>query len=485
MAQKPIAFATGLQSGEEALAGATPITVNLFIDSLGAMRTRPGISAWSDFPTTIPNASPVLSMAVFNGQLVYVTEDRKLWCVQAPGTVIALSDSTAATKLDGATKPVPVVTATRVVFAGGGQPQKWEGVGLSSRLLGNNTSPPLPSAPSPPNTTHLVSVNTHLLAIDRAIFGNAAGRYQWSNPFETGNEVWDPINFAVAAGRPDPAVALYDNASQAFVFGTNTLELVRADPASGGFITGRVLDIGCAAPYSPVRYDDVIAWLADKRRIVISSGNELNTISDLLQSTIDSFATVNDAWGFELRREAWRQLCWVFEGEGRTLSWDPSSKRWCELKSFDSTGYVPLAISSSTLWEDRNLALVGLPSGQIAKWDANATSDLGQTIKAEVVTGYESRGTGNRKLCNWVNFVFRRGETVSGAIPVVHLSYRDDGGAWSQPVVFTLGGYGDSDPIVRRGPLGIYRMRQWRLQFTDAAAFTFIGAQEDFTVLDS
>src|SRR6478609_2429575 len=186
MPQRPINFTSGQQSDSEPLGGATPLVVNLFVDQTGSMRTRPGISAWDGFPTTIPNASPVVAMAVFNGQLVYACDDRTVWVVQAPGTVQALSDGTAATRIDGATRPVPVVTKNRVIFAGGGQPQKWEGVGLSSRLLGLNTSPPLPSAPSPPNTTHLVSVATHLIGIDRAIAGEAAGRYYWSNPFEPG-----------------------------------------------------------------------------------------------------------------------------------------------------------------------------------------------------------------------------------------------------------------------------------------------------------
>jgi hypothetical protein len=485
MPQKSIPFASGQQSGSEALGGATPLVVNLFVDQTGSMKVRPGISAWSGFPTTIPNASPVDAMAVFNGQLIYVTQDRKLWVVQSPGIVVALSDTTAATKLDGSTRPVPVVTKTRVVFAGGGQPQKWEGSGLSSRLLGLNTLPPLPSPPSPPNTTHLASVATHLIGIDRAISGNASGRYYWSNPFESGNEVWDPLNFAEAASRPDPAVALYDTGNQIFAFGSSTLEILRADPSTGGFVTSRAIDVGCMAPYSVIRFDYTMAWLADKRRFVMSTGNDMTAISDLLTSTIDAFQNIDDAFGFELRRDSWRQLCWVFGTEGRTLSYDPTSKLWAELKSFDSIGYTPLAVTSSIQWEDQNLGLVGLPTGQIAKWDPLSTTDLGQPIKAEVVTGYQARDTGNKKLCNGVHFVFKRGVGIPGSNPTVQVSWRDDGGAFSNPCVIPLGAAGDSDPVVRLRSLGTYRMRQWRLEFTDMAAFTFVGAQEDYTVLDS
>ncbi len=79
MSQKPINFASGQQSDSEPLGGATPLVVNLFVDQTGSMRVRPGISAWDEFPTAIPNASPVVAMAVLNGQLVYACDDRTLF----------------------------------------------------------------------------------------------------------------------------------------------------------------------------------------------------------------------------------------------------------------------------------------------------------------------------------------------------------------------------------------------------------------------
>ena len=485
MAQKPINFASGQESGNEALGGATPLVCNILIDDTGAMRTRPGISAWADFPTVIPNASPVVAMAMLANNLLYVTQDRKLWALLSPGYVVALSDGTAATQLDGSTRPVPITTKTRVVIAGGGAPQKWEGAGLSARLLGKDTSPPIGTPPLPPATTHIVSLNTHLIAGDRSPYGQSAGRIYWSNPFESGNEVWDPINFSELASRPDPVVALYDSANQAFGFGTSTTEILRADPSTGAFVTARTLDVGCAAPYSPIRLDDKLYWIADKSRFVMSTGSSFNELSDPIDGTLDAFSTVNDAWGFELRKDSWRQPCWVFPTEGRALTLDPKAGRWAEMRSFGAAGYAPLAVSSSFLWEERRLPLVGLPSGQIARWDATASTDLGATIKAEVVTGYHSRETGNLKACNHVTLAFKRGAAAPGTSPIAQLSWRDDGGAWSNRCTVSLGAAGDTDPVVTLRTLGTYRMRQWRIEFTDAANFTFVGAQEDYTVLDS
>lgn len=487
MAQGPVDFAGGQASGNEPLAGAIPLTVNLLVDGTGCMFTRPGISTWADFPTAIPSASPVDGMVAFGDYLVYVTRDRKLWAVTSPGTVTALSSATVTTQLDGSTRPVSLATKSRVVFAGGGAPQKWEGAGLAARLLGLDTSPPFPTGPpSPPPTTHLASVATRLLACDRSISGPLAGQIYWSNTLESGNEVWDPINFLELSSRPDRVVALYDNTNQVFGFGEASLEIIRPDP-NQGFVSARALPIGCAAPYSPTLYDDSMIWFDPKRRFMISSGSDYSEISGNLKATLEALTVTNDAWGFEFDLDSWRQPTWVFPTDGRCFTWNADGGRWSELKSFSTTGYIPLNISSSYQWKtsSKNINLVGLPSGQIAKWDPMAVDDLGAAIKSEAQTGYVNRGTTKRKKCNELALAFRRGSgDAGGAEPIIQVSWRDDSGAFGQPVVVGLGAPGDSAPVVRMRSLGTYRMRQWRIEFTGSAKLVFVGAVEDYDVLD-
>jgi hypothetical protein len=61
------------------------------------------------------------------------------------------------------------------------------------------------------------------------------------------------------------------------------------------------------------------------------------------------------------------------------------------------------------------------------------------------------------------------------------ISWRDDGGAWGQPIEAII----DGNVSAAFRTLGVYRMRQWKIEFTDAAAFTFIGMIEEYEVLDS
>ena len=57
-----VTFSGGESPSVDERAGGTPAQVNMLIDAAGALRTRPGISAWDDFPATVPDASPVVGI---------------------------------------------------------------------------------------------------------------------------------------------------------------------------------------------------------------------------------------------------------------------------------------------------------------------------------------------------------------------------------------------------------------------------------------
>jgi len=44
---------------------------------------------------------------------------------------------------------------------------------------------------------------------------------------------------------------------------------------------------------------------------------------------------------------------------------------------------------------------------------------------------------------------------------------------------------GDYDPVIEIRSSGIYRLRQWKIEFTADAGFTFVKATEEIQVLDS
>lgn len=473
-----IPFAEGQASGLEELGGASPLRLNILTGPEGAMRLRPGIASWSLFPAAVPNASPVIGMCVWGEYLVYVTEDRKLWAWLSEGNVVALSDATALTQLDGGKRPTFCTTRTRILIAGGGAIQKWEGAGLSARLGG-----------SPPIATHVVAVATRLIA---AKYDNSGIQY-WTPAGETSHETWNTSSadtgtgFAEAEARPDATVALHDVISEWFAFGKETTQVFVPDPVVG-FSASQTVGVGCGAPYSVIQVDESFAWLDERRRFVTSDGRGFQVISAPdMTTTMAKFAVVSDCWGARCRIGAFDLLLWVFPTEGRTVYLEVSSKKWGEWCSFNTNGdRSPFVAQSYCYWPAKNTHLVGLNSGIISTLTFDAFTDSGALLKGVSRTGFEDHGSMTRKLCRRLQIQAKRGGTAqSGTEPAVEITYRDDLGAFRSPIRFGLGLAGDYKAVVDKFGLGFYRQRQWEMTLSQSTEYVITKAVETFEPLES
>lgn len=474
---QPIPF-DGQKSGLEELAGGSPRFLNCVFDvdqdgKLVTVRQRPGLSEWDGFPETTPSAFAVEGMVNFGDDLVYVDANRDLYAI-SEGTSYALStEATPTTKLAGTERPQLIATKTRVVAVGGGAAQKWEGTltSLSARLGG-----------LPPDATHITAISVRLV-LDNAEVGGE-GLFQWSYAGEANHETWDALNYAEAEGQPDTANAIASNTNELYVWGPRSLQVFSPDP-NVVFATGRTLNIGCAAPYSPVDMDEAYVWLDHLRRFVISDGRNFRNISKNLGRSLRELSVVDDAWGFRaITGQADLYGC-SFPTDGQTWVWQADANAWSQWASQDATSgeLVNFAATSVYQWPEQNLVLVGREDGTIAKLDATAYTDLGTEFPVELRTGFVTRETSALKVCNGVKLVFKRGQVEAGTTaPDVLLSWRDDLGAFTQPIRMSLGNVGDTVPVMEARSLGSYERRQWRIQFSGDAPFVFIAALEDFTV---
>lgn len=464
MPSLPINFGQTEDAGLEEMGGAVPLSVNVLADASKAVRKRPGLSAWADFPTPAA-VSEVQAIEVFGDYLVFVTADRKIHAWLASGLVRELSDATAATQLDGDRRPVMLATKTRLIIAGGGALQYWDGVSvLSARLPG-----------SPPVTTHAVGINTRLVVNPR---GNT-GQVAWSEAGELAGHIdWTHGNFLELEARPDPCIAIYDNTDEIVGIGTKTIQMLSADPVAG-FVTVRTHNFGSLSPYSFVEADSTFGLLDHLKRIQLGDGRGFDVISSpSLTATLADLATVSDVWAFRLAAaKAWDLFVWVFPTERKAFVYNPGAKAWSEWRGRSSTGWTGLPFSSYCYFPAQGLHLVGTASGQIKVLDFAAATDDGDVLHAEMVSAFADRGNKKLKLCEGVRLVFR---TTPGTTPVARLSWRDDQGAWADTVTFEV----DETNIVEIRTLGEYRMRQWRLELDDDVPMSLIRAEEDYQVLE-
>lgn len=478
----PIPFYQGQASGLSELSGASPLVLNFLPDAAGALHVRPGIGAWSDFPAVVPNASAVIGLFPWRQYLIFVTEDRKIWAWLAPGLVVALSDSTSATQLDGSLRPVFTYDSTRVALTGGGAPQQWQGIGLSSRLAPGAV---LPSG----SPLALASIDY----IAQRFIGNAndnSGFLVWTPPGPGNHNSW-PITgpfFAEAEAEPDPVISVRTNANEAFAFGSTTTQVYVPDP-SVAFSVAASIQSGVSARDSIIgTKEGAFGWFDDNRRFVFSGGRDLQVLSSpTMAKTAQELSVIDDCWGVNIIIDSWDLLLWTFPTEKRAFYFDRTTNKWGEVDSSDSRGVsVGFLPRSYCYWPDKKLHLVGLSDGRIAQLSTSATQDDGKQIIARSRTGFVDRGTFNYKTGERVQLQLKRGFTAPGSTaPVVEYRYRDDFGDFQPAVRRSLGNAGDYGTVVDAFSLGMYRNREHEVSFTDAGEFILAGATETFSVGDS
>lgn len=472
-----ISFAAGESPSVDEFAGGLPAQPNVLVDAAGAVRMRPGISAYSLFPTAIPNASPVIGMGAWSpnsggAYLIYVCQDRTIWALISPGNVIALSDATAATRLDGSLRPTFAATRSRIVIAGGGAPQKWEGVGLSARLGG-----------SPPNFSHIVCANQRLVGSDSGV----SGLIYWSGIGDAGggHETWATgIDFREAESKADPCTGLYLNSGELVALGTETIQMLSPDP-SVVFTTARTIDVGWGAPHSYCQFDDGFMGLDARKRAVSSNGRSLDVVSaPNVGEQLEDVSTAADCWGARYSFGNYTLALLTFPTDGRTFCFDKGTGLWSEWNGYSSALGARAAWSptSAYFWPAKGVTLVGLPTGQIAMLDKNATTDLGSPIVVQMTSTYEDHGTSRLKHCKAARFRFHRGSDVAGGTATALYSFRDQPGPFSEPQRLTIGSAAEADPVVQIRSQGEFRQRQHRIE-VDSVAWRFAGMELDVEIL--
>jgi hypothetical protein len=179
---------------------------------------------------------------------------------------------------------------------------------------------------------------------------------------------------------------------------------------------------------------------------------------------------------------SWDLMGFHFPSAARTFVFNLGSKKWVEWSGFSAGQWTAWMPRCHFHWEDENLHLIGLSDGTIGQMDTSVTTDMGQPIVAEVVSGFSNDGTDNWKQHQWTKFTFRRGLGAPGRSPApkCQLYWRDGTGAWEGPEELDLGNADDKDPVVVARTLGMYQTRQWRLRMSDNVPLTLVSAVTTF-----
>jgi hypothetical protein len=479
MTKAKINFAPNQESGSDELGGASPIAVNVVMDNKGTVRRRPAIAAFGDHE--LGGAVRGLYVDLQGNIFAYVDEDEggqnRVYRVSSDGS--SASDVSADLELTGTLRPTFAETEAMTLIADGTNLLKWTHATSLLEHLGGD----------PPRCSHVIANNSRLLVNNLEL---VLGQVNYSaisiGTATGGNETWSgsypggaSAGSFVGEARPDPVIALNENTNEVFLFGKSSLQVFGPDPT---FVYGTVAtrERGTCAPYSVLKVDQVFAWLDQEKQFVIGDGRTTKVISEPIQQTLDEIETWSDCFGYRVAIGPVDCLVWHFPTEGRSFAYQVGGG-WSQWSGWSGGNWAALSITSACLDPDGGRVLVGTSDGRLGVMELDQQTDFDEPVVAMVESGHLDRGTMNRKHCKAVRFKFRRGQHTENESVLV--SWRDDLGEWSEPLECELGDTGDTAPELVFRSLGVYRSRQWRLQFSGAGQLALVSAEEEFEVLEA
>lgn len=477
MPRQPINFGNNQESGSDELAGASPLAVNVTIDSKGAVRRRPGMSLWSKQPT-MPWAGDVVGIHKFYGYLWVVQEQvagkRTLTQINESATAATASSASDNSLTDsflwGSERPSFAVTSKRMAIAGGDDPLQIRTGDTYATALGTYGL----LGYMPPASSAIVGFQNRLFSNDLTSTATQT-HIRFSGLGEVSQEDWDTLDWVTAAAKEDEIVGLVENSGEIFCFKERVFQVFSPD-AFSVLAPSRAITRGCANQSCIIQADDALYWFDPVGRTFLGTdGRSIKDIGAPMSATMDTVETISDCWGFRAMVGQNDLLVWVFPSDGRTFCYQIGGG-WSQWHGWDGTGH--------SLWpglsafDDQNNLFIGSTGGNLLVMDNSSLDDNGTTFKSEVRTGFIDHGSQATKQCLGLYLRLRRGGSSSGGKLLV--SWRDNLGPFCPPVVVDLGTPGDYAHTVAVRAGGTYRARQWRIEMTDSVGLVLAGAEEDF-----
>ena len=358
------------------------------------------------------------------------------------------------------------------------------------------------------------------------VFNQPNSQKLWVTSLYDGSSI-TPLGFASAEGSPDGLIALMVDHREAWLFGTNSVE-VWYDAGLPDFpltrIQGAFNEIGCAAAYSVAKLDNGLFWLgADARgRGVVYrsqgySGVRISTHA--IEFAIQGYGVISDAIGYTYQQEGHPFYVLIFPTANATWVYDAATGAWHERAGFSNGQFIRHRSNCYTTFN--NTSIVGDyengkiyslsldvydDAGDIQKWlrswraipagqnNLKRTSQHSLQLDCETGTYYGVDETsvvnimadnGYYLVTESSEFLITETTETQPGNPQVMLRWSDDAGHnWSNEHWVNMGQYGEygTRAIWRRlGMTTKLRDRVYEVSGTDAVKVAIMGAELEVT----
>jgi len=324
------------------------------------------------------------------------------------------------------------------------------------------------------------------------VFNEPNSQRVWVTQLLDGTSV-DPLDFASAEGSPDGLVALNVDHREAWLFGTDSVE-VWYDAGLPDFplqrIQGAFNEIGCAAAYSVAKLDNRLFWLgADARGqgIVYTAegytGKRISTHA--IEYAIAQYGNISDAVAYTYQQEGHAFYVLNFPTADATWVYDVATGVWHERAGFVDGEFTRHRGNCQCNFSG-NIIIGDYENGNIYAFDLDVYADNAQTQKW--LRSWRALPTGKNDLKRTAHHSLQldaeSGVGLSigqGNNPQVMLRWSDDGGhTWSNEHWAPMGATGEYFKRIFWRRLGMtmkLRDRVYEVSGTDPVKIAIMGAE--------
>jgi hypothetical protein len=357
------------------------------------------------------------------------------------------------------------------------------------------------------------------------VFNEPNSQKIWVTSLLEGTQI-DPLDFASAEGSPDGLVAVIVNNREAWLFGTNSIE-VWYDAGTPDFplarIQGASNEIGCVAPFSVAKLDNSVFWLGQDARgqgiVYRNSGyTGVRASNHSIEWQIQQYGNLSNAIAYTYQQDGHSFYVLTFPSVQKTWVYDVVTQSWHERAGWSNSTFIryrpncQVAFNSEVIlgdYESGNLYAYDLDvysdNGQIQKWlrswrpipsgQNNLRRTAQHSLQLDCETGVGLNGIDPNDIIldyllaengdileteNGDNIILNYA-TVQGANPEVMLRWSDDGGhTWSNEHWASMGRIGQYGRRVFWRRLGMtmkLRDRVYEVSGTDPVKVVIVGAE--------
>ena len=324
------------------------------------------------------------------------------------------------------------------------------------------------------------------------VFNEPNSQRVWVTSLLDGTSI-DPLEFASAEGSPDGLISLIIDHREAWLFGTNSVE-VWYDAGLADFplqrIQGAFNEIGCVAPYSVAKMDNGIFWLgADARgRGIVYRANGYTGVrisTHAVEWQIQQYGNLSDALAYTYQQDGHSFYVLIFPSANTTWVYDAATQAWHERAGWSNGAWT--RHRSNCQMSYNNQIIVGdYEDGRIYAFDLDVYDDDGSVQRW--LRSWRALPTGQNNLKRTAQHSLQldmeTGVGINigqGSDPQVMLRWSDDGGhTWSNEHWVSVGKIGEfyRRAIWRRLGMTLkIRDRVYEVSMTDPVKTAIMGAE--------